>query len=177
MESKNFAPLAEPASHRRLRELVAKAKAGDATAVPALREFFREEPEIADYLGDVSRLTRMAWLDRMVGSEPGIKEAAALRAQERQDELAGPGSPPTEKLLASLITNLELEAHQASLALASNPDGPPVVTAARVRRADSAVRRLLSATRMLRDLQTLLPTGKAPGPRLKVFDPTGQKAM
>ena len=63
----------------------------------------------------------------------------------------------------------------ASLDLALHTDGPPTVTAARTRRADSAVRRLLAATKMLRDLQALVPNGLAPGPRLKVFDPAGRK--
>jgi len=175
--SENSVPPAEPASHPRLRELVARVKAGDPQAVPALRDFLREEPAIADWLGDVGRLTREAWLNRLVGAEPAVKEAADLRAQERRDELAGPGSPATERLLADLIVNLELEAHEASLNIASTPGGPPAVIAARVRRADSAVRRLLAATRMLRDLQTLLPYRQTPNPRLKVFDPSGQKAM
>lgn len=173
--SVNSGPPAEPAAHRRLRELSARAKAGDPRAVPAIRDLLRAEPEIAAWLGDLARSTRDAWLDRLTASEPAVRQAAALRADERRGEFAGAAATPTERLLADLVVNLELEVHSASLDLALNPGDPPAVTAARTRRADSAVRRLLAATRMLRDLQALLPNGQAPGPRLKVFDPVGRK--
>ncbi|MFO0911298.1 MAG: hypothetical protein U0794_23660 [Isosphaeraceae bacterium] len=175
MASENSGPPAEPAAHRRLRELTARAKAGDPRAVPEIRDLLREQPDIADWLGDMGRVARAAWLDLLTRSEPAVRQAADLRAEERRAELAGPAAPPTERMLADLITNLELEVHEASLALALNPTGSPAVTAARTRRADSAVRRLLAATRMLRDVQALLPNGQAPNPRLKVFDPTGRK--
>ena len=176
MASGNSGPPAEPAAHRRLRELSALAKAGDPRAAPAIPDLLLEEPEVAAWLGDLSRHVRSAWLDLMVGADPAVRAAAGLRAESRRDELAGPAAPPTERLLADLVVNLEREAHESSLALAVNPDAPPVVAAARVRRADSAVRRLLKAAQMLRDVQTLLPNGQAPGPRLGLFDPTGRKA-
>lgn len=175
MPSENSGRPVEPAAHRRLRELSARARAGDARAVPEIRDLLREEPEIAAWLGDVARSARKAWLDLLTGAEPAVREAAALRVEERRTEFAGPGSPPAERLLADLIVNLELEVHEASLALALNPTGSPAVTAARTRRADSAVRRLLAAARMLRDLQVLLPNGQAPNPRLRVFNPAAQK--
>ena len=176
-DSVNSGSPAEPAAHRRLRELTARAKAGDAAAVPAIRDLLREEPEVAAWLGDLARSTRVAWLDRLTASEPAVRQAAGLWADARRAELAGPAAPPTERLLADLIANLELEAHAASLDLALDTGGPPAVTAARTRRADSAVRRLLAATRMLRDVQAMMPNGQAPGPRLKVFDPTGREAV
>jgi hypothetical protein len=173
--TENSVPPAEPASHRRLRELIARAGAGDPRAVPEIRDLLRAEPEVAAWMGDLSRVVRKAWLDHLTGECPVTRQAAEMQCEERRAELAGPGAPPAERMLAGLIVNLELEAHEASLAMTACASASPAVTAARARRADSAVRRLLAATKMLRDIQQLLPNGQTPGPRLKVFDQGEQK--
>src|SRR5215831_10861913 len=82
-----------------LKDLLDRAGAGDATALPALRRAFDDNPELAERLGDLAAHAEQALLALAAGANLAAREAIARQASKLRGELLGSGSSPLERLL------------------------------------------------------------------------------
>src|SRR4051794_20843022 len=99
----------EPAALARIKALAARAKAGDLSALPALREALRQCPEVWQFAGDLERVVTRAWAQLLGGGDPLAQEAIRLRAEALRAELAGDSPTPLEALLAGQVVATHLE--------------------------------------------------------------------
>jgi hypothetical protein len=145
-----------------LRDLVGRARQGDVTVLPRLKEFLDSHPQVWQELGDLARhaeeaLIRLVAGDNLFVSECIRRDLAALR-----EELAGPSPSPLERILIQRIVLCRLQTHKADLDAAAqdqglNPHGPHVQ-----RRQDAAHKRLLAAVKQLALVRKLLAPSLPP---------------
>lgn len=102
-----------------LRGLVARARQGDRTALPRLREFLDRNPVLWERPGNLSLQAQAAWIDLTCGPNLHARECTARWLNQWKQDLADGSQPsPLEALLiervviASLRVNY-LEAHEA----------------------------------------------------------------
>ena len=96
-----------------LRELLGRAGAGDADALPALRRAFDQSPELAARLGDLAAHAEQALLALAAGDNLAAREAVARQAARLRGELLGAGSSPLERLLVERVALCWLSTCQA----------------------------------------------------------------
>src|SRR4051794_11325494 len=87
-----------------LKDLLERAGAGDADALPALRRAFDESPGLAALRGDLAPPGEQAPRARAGGETRAAREAVARQAAALRDELGGAGCPPLERLLVRRIS-------------------------------------------------------------------------
>ncbi len=85
-------------------QILDRAKNGDRTVLPKIREFLDLAPDIVDELGDFDRLARAAMLNLMDGGDLLVREAEERKLDALAEQIAGPHPAPLEKLLARQIT-------------------------------------------------------------------------
>jgi hypothetical protein len=137
-----------------IRTLLAKAKKGDETTVPALRRLFGERNEYLRAF-DVADLAKEAILNPMAGKNVAARELLSLRMAQVAEELSGPDPTPIERLLAeraAFCWHL-VNAYERNYALA---DGLSIKQADyHQRRIDAAHKRYLSALKTLATVRKL----------------------
>ena len=100
----------EPADElAELRAVVAKAKAGDASVLPQLREMLDNNPALVTYYGDLGQHAEAAWVALAAGRSLYLKETVARAAAARRAELTRPGAPPVERLLVERVVACDLQ--------------------------------------------------------------------
>jgi hypothetical protein len=90
-------------------------------------------------------------------------------------DLAGDEPTPIEALLIDHLAACHLAAQHAEIQAASGCGGSLEQANFRLRRAESAQKRLLHATKTLATLRALVPQGLVPASPLKVFAPEKKK--
>src|SRR5262249_38804759 len=100
----NTPPMAEAKSYPgELRALLGRAGAGDATALPALRRAFDQNPELVARLGDLAAHAEQALLALAAGDNLAAREAIARQAADLRGELLEAGSSALERLLVERV--------------------------------------------------------------------------
>lgn len=169
---------ATPAQARRLRErlerLNARANAGEPRALAELEAFLRDQPEVLAAAGDLARHAEKAWIDLVVGADSFTRVAVASQVERLKAELAGPDPTPLEKLLVDHVVVAHLAERQAELG-AAQPGGSIQQAAFRLKKAESAQRRFLTAAKSLATLRALAPRAARPTGTLRLYDPEGRK--
>jgi len=169
---------ADPDQARRLRlrlELLnARANAGEPGALAELEAFLKDQPEVLAAAGDLARHAEKAWIDLTVGEDMFTRIAVASQIERLKAELAGPDPSPLGKLLVDHVVVAHLAGRQAELS-ATQTAGSIPQAAFRLKKAESAQRRFLLASKALATFQALQPraTRTVKGPRL--YDPEGRK--
>jgi hypothetical protein len=160
--------------HARLEKLNARANAGEPGALAELEEFLRDQPEVLATAGDLARHAEKAWIDLVVGKDSFTRIAVTSQVEELKTELAGSDPSPLEKLLVDHIAVAHLAMRQAEVSTAQL-GGSIAQAAFRLKKAESAQRRFLLATKSLATLRALQPRMAHPitGPRL--YDPEKRK--
>lgn len=162
--------VSEPIVARELRELVARAKGGDATVLPTIRRILDDHPEIAAYVGDVARLAESVWIEMLVAEDPLGAEAIKRNAAQMRAELEGPHPTRLERLLIAQVISTLLEVAYAQMAAAQR-GGSVMQANLRVRRSEVAQRKHLAALKALAQIRTLLPQGLVPvGSTMRLHD-------
>lgn len=98
-------------------DILARAHAGDRTAIPALRQFFEERPELWEKTGDLAVHAELALLDLACPTSLLAREAIQRKLVELRSELAGENPTPLERLLVARIALSWLHVHLADIDL------------------------------------------------------------
>jgi hypothetical protein len=87
-----------------LNSLVRRAKSGDRTAVPRLRQYLDLNPPLWHHAGDVGLQAQAAWIDLICGQNLHMRECLVRRLNEMKQGLVGDTKPsPLEVLLIERI--------------------------------------------------------------------------
>jgi len=151
------------------KALVAGANAGDRASLARLRKFLDLNPHVWTRAGDLAAVAEGAWIELAVGEDRLAVESVKRRVAQLKAELGGLCPTRLESLLIDQITLTWLAAMHGEIQAASPAGGSLQLAAFRLRRAESALRRHLTAVRTLATLRSLLPTGLAPISPLSLF--------
>lgn len=164
-------PPQEMPTKRELHALVTRAKQGDASALPRIRAILDHHPEIWETVGDLARYVEAAWIDLIAGDDALVRESMKRQACEWRAALSGPHATQAEKMLVDLVVNNWLAAQQAEHAQATQTGagGSLMQASYRLKRAESAQRKFLSAMKMLTTLRAAVPEGLAPINCLRLY--------
>ena len=140
----------------RMREVVALARAGRRDVLPELEAVFTANPGLWISMGDLTRMTEQAWIDKIYGTDLAAGQAARRHVEQMRKELAGRAASPAEVLLVNRVLVCWLAAQHADLAAAQAGEGEGArVAGLRLRQAESAHRRLLAAVKSLATVRRL----------------------
>lgn len=145
-----------------IRDLVVRAKKGDAQVLPRIRELLDAFPGIWKRIGDLSALAENSWITVIAASEPVLAESIKKSIAEMKAGLLGERSGQLEKLLTDQIVAAWLELKCQEVAASRDSSSQ------RLKRLESANKRYLEAVKTLTSLRALVPEGFQPlsGPRL-----------
>src|SRR5262245_65630921 len=157
-----------------MRAVVKRAKAGDESAVPRLREFLDGYPAIWRSYGDLAAQAQKSWVALAAGRDLHLRECLTRFAADQRAQLVRPGAGPMERLLAerAVACWLQLQYFVQLEAQELATSKPPAAVSWWSRRQAQAARAYESALGALLTAQRLLPgprgTGRAgaavPGP-------------
>jgi hypothetical protein len=153
------------------RDLVQRANGGDADALNRLRRFLDRNPSLWKQAGDLAAVAERAWVELLAGPNQLVAESVRRRIAQLKNDLAGPHATTMELLLVDLIAATWLAAEHSEIQAASPATASIAQAAFRLRRAESAQKRLLRAIKMLASLRALAPTGLAPLAPLRLHEP------
>jgi hypothetical protein len=147
---------------------VRRASDGNETCLAGLRRLLDARPEVWQVAGDTTRLAERAWTHLISNGNALAAESIPRHLKRLKDSLAGPHPSAVEKLLIDMIGVRYLAAQFAECA-AAEVGGTLEQARFRLRRAESAQKRLTSSLKMLtlvRSLMSkqLLPLGSASPP-------------
>ena len=92
-----------------IQGVLAKAKVGDASVLPQLREILDKNPSLVKHYGSLARHAEAAWIALAGGANLYMRESFARGAEARRAELTRPGAPPVEKLLVERVVACDLQ--------------------------------------------------------------------
>jgi hypothetical protein len=121
-----------------------------------LRALLDARPGLADDAGDLARLVEEAWIERIAGSSLLHVESLRRRVETMKRELITPDATPLEKLLAGRIVIAWLAAQHSELAEAVSGNDGQALASLKMKRAESANRRLVTAATALAKVRRLL---------------------
>jgi hypothetical protein len=171
MDERPFDKPIEPPALAELRELVDRAQAGDASALPCLRQLLEAHPEVWRHWADLAARVERSWLDLLSAEHPFLANTLRGIAQEMKTDLLGDNPTPLDRLLVDQWVCCWLEVHHAEAETERLPSGSGKPAGFQRRHLKSAQRRLQTAVKALRDLRTLVPAGSAQPPTPRLYDP------
>src|SRR5260370_42599506 len=89
-------PQNKPQEVERLEALVKRARQGDESVLPELRQLLDRFPELWKRCGDLAAQAQKAWLDLVGGVDLLCKESVQRQLDEMRVELSGPDPTPLE---------------------------------------------------------------------------------
>ncbi|QJW94612.1 hypothetical protein [Frigoriglobus tundricola] len=92
-----------------IQGVLAKAKAGDASVLPQLREILDKNPSLVKHYGSLARHAEAAWIALAGGANLYMRESFARGAEARRAELTRPGASAVEKLLVERVVACDLQ--------------------------------------------------------------------
>jgi hypothetical protein len=140
-----------------LKALADRARGGDETVLPRLRQLLDEHPEVYKDHADLGARVRELWLARIAGPELFLRECLAKRLDELRADLAGPAPDAMESLLVDRVLSAWLQVEHADGLEALSTDGSSKAAAFRLRRAERLNRRFLAAAGALAAWRRLGP--------------------
>jgi hypothetical protein len=145
-----------PQGEKEIRDLLERARGGDASDLAALREALKNHPEIWRAYGDLAAHAREAWINLIGGVDVVLKESLGRQIEAMKIDLAGPDPSPLETLLVERIAACWLQMGYSD-AVAAGVGNISIQQANYNRkRQDSAHRRYLSALATLAMTRRLL---------------------
>jgi len=161
-EMMELAPPGPPAEAE-IRDLLERARRGDADALPGLRAALDGHPEVWRSYGDLAAHAQAAWIGLIGGPDLALGEALGRRAAALRAELAGPASTPIEALLAERVVACWLQVNYSDAAAAQAGGVSLKQAAFAQQRQDAAHRRYLTALGALATVRRLLPVAEPAG--------------
>jgi hypothetical protein len=160
-----------PAVLDELKQLGAKAKAGDASVLPLLRQLLDEHPEVWEYAGDLDRIAVRSWIALLAGQDPLSAETIQRKAEHLRAELEGDKPTPLERLLVRQVVVCWLEMTHAQMQMAAPGKTTPGQAGYNLRRTESTQRKYLAAIKTLITVRAVMPRGLLPVNVLKLHAP------
>ena len=158
--------MSEPMTNEEIGRLLERAQAGDASALPQLREWLDKRPDIWRRLGDLAGHARESLLALAAGDNLLARESMSRRMHELEAELAGMSPSPLERVLAQRMALCWAQTHLADVEALQNDRGATPLAAHALKRQESAARRFAQAVRSLATARRLLPAVEAPALRV-----------
>lgn len=151
-------PKASTDHQAQLRPLMERAREGDQTVLPAIREMLDHHPEIWRECGDLAKYAELTILSLIAKDDPFVNESVRRYAAELRSELAGPSPTPLEGLLIQRIVVCWLALYHADVSSKPEPEDAWTLlsTERKEKRHDSAHRRFLQAVKVLADVRRLM---------------------
>lgn len=160
MSTKNN-PLQTPDSWEAMQEVVDRARAGDESAMPALKAILDRLPIIREDLGgDLERTVEFVMCRTLGGTKDlAFREAVRRKLASLREELAGPQPCPAERLLVDRVVACWLQVQEADWRYVTASDCSTAQANYHLKRQDRAHRRFLSAMKTLATVRKMaLPT-------------------
>ena len=139
-----------------LKDLARQAARGDAQALVALREGLDAQPALWRTVGNFTALSERLVIGHLATGDLVVEDAMNRVLAELKAGLAGSTASPLEKLIVDLI-GVRYIAAQSSEGAAAETGGSLEQARFRLRRAESAQKRLAGAIKMLLTVQSLIP--------------------
>jgi hypothetical protein len=117
------APVSQPPAlpdRKELEELLRRAREGDKTTLPALREMLQRPEAVAEFGGDLAEQAEWSLLQATAGKNLVWREALARKMELLRGELAGPSPTPLERLLVDRVAACWLQLHHAEIVYFQN---------------------------------------------------------
>ena len=86
-----------------IEEIVKRAKQGDTTSLPQLREWMARYPSLWSHYGNLAAHVEQSWIVLASGKNLYLQEALTRFAVAQRAELMRPGGVPVEKLLIERV--------------------------------------------------------------------------
>src|SRR5262249_14010699 len=153
------------------RELVRRANLGEPEALRRLRLFLDKNPWLWERAGDLAAVAERSWIELICGTNPLVAESDRRRVAQLKKDLAGDDPTAIETVLIDHLACCHLAVQHAEIQAATPQGGSLEQAGFRLKRAESAQKRMLNATRALVSLRALVPRGLHPASHLKAFVP------
>ena len=121
-----------------------------------MRRLLDDSPELWQFLGDLGRRAKDAWIERATGEDALQRETLMRYVAALEQEFAGPQPSALERLLAERVLVSWLEVHTLDPVLTGKKEMTLAQASFFDRRRDRAHRRLLSAIRTLATVRRLV---------------------
>lgn len=144
-----------------LRELVVKARKGDASVVPRLREYLAQAPQLWQQCGDLAIQSQAAWVRLIAGEDKYLQECIVKKANAMKMKLAGEDTPTLEALLVERVVATWLQLYYHETRGAQQEEKSLKWAEFRLKQANAASDRYLKSIGALATLQRLIPTPKS----------------
>jgi acyl-homoserine lactone acylase PvdQ len=167
-----------PAENRppveRLEALVRRARQGDESVLPELRQLLDRCPELWKRCGDLAAQAQKAWIDLVGGVDLVCKESLQRQLDEMRLQLAGTDPTPLESLAVQRVLACWVQVHfaDALAAQAQERQAAPAQLRWLQKRQESAGRCLTEAVKQLA-LARRVAQGRGKAARLAAQDLPG----
>jgi hypothetical protein len=175
-DESSTAPKTEPAVAAELATLVERARRGDPTALPRLREILDQHPEVWQHMGNLSALAEQSWFAVLAADNPlGIESLKRTVAVMKAD-LTGDRPTRLERMLVDQVIATWLEFTYLQATSAGSDQESLAQSRMRLKRLESAQKRHGMAVNLLTTVRSLMPAAPAPPKTLRLFDPKSEVA-
>jgi len=146
-----------------IRAVVGRAKQGDVSVLPRLRELLENHPALWRHYGNLAVQAEATWTSLAAGQDLYLRESLLRQAEALRQELAGSGPSPVERLLVERVVACWLQLHYFDTIEAQGlgNDEKPRLAALRAKRQEQAHRMYLTSLAALTTLRKLLPGAAA----------------
>ena len=136
-----------------LRTLIDKAKAGDRTALPRLREYLDINPNLWQLQGNIGVQAQAAWVKLIAGSNLYLQEVTVRKINAMKREYVGKNPTPMESLLVERIIMAWLQLAYVEACEAQHPETNIRWAEFQLKRQAQAEKQLRSAIDALNNLR------------------------
>jgi hypothetical protein len=134
--------------------LFERARRGDESVLPAVREALRD-PETLEVYGNLALHTRYVLLRQIGGEDLGSRSAVAWKMEKLRADLAGPDPTPLESLGVDRVVTSWLHVHALEMRYGDGSGLPPAEAAHHQRSLSRAHARYLNALKALAVIRRL----------------------
>jgi hypothetical protein len=100
-----------------MEKVLERARKGDESVLPAVREILKDADAVDRLGGDLPRMAEQSLIRASTGENLSFREALIRKLELLRDELAGPVPAPLERLLVDRVVACWLQLHLADLFL------------------------------------------------------------
>lgn len=157
-----------------VRRVVARAKSGDTTALPALRQALTEHPEYFENAGNLSLMSQRVWFQLLTKNDLFLRETIEQELAKLRQDLEGDDPTPIEKLVVGQVVSCFFQLRITEMNFASSLDQPESIRKELMKRQEFAQRRFTDSIAQLEKIQRrrLVAVKSAPSETVKAREAT-----